>query len=218
MELANHQSTFFLQVIVFFSAIVTHLVRRNSRIITLYALQSLAISILLIIPAFEHQSIIFLSVAFLTFIVKVVIAPIFFYRFINKKELNISVSTYLNLPLTLAVILLLILFAKSDIFGAITFSHTAIYQLFYLPLATIFISAFLLINRKGALSQIIGILSLENGVVALTILLGIEQIPAIELGIIFNIFLWIAIATTFLSLIYTRFGSLDVTKMRHLKE
>ncbi len=64
----------------------------------------------------------------------------------------------------------------------------------------------------------IGILSLENGIVCFATFAGLEQTPGLQLGVIFDIFVWVIIATVFISMIYRHFGSLDVSAMRTLKE
>ena len=87
-----------------------------------------------------------------------------------------------------------------------------------LAVAMMLISVFLIINRKGALSQMIGVLSLENGIVSFACLAGLEQTPGLQLGIIFDILVWVIIATVFASMVYKQYGSLDVTAMTHLKE
>jgi hydrogenase-4 component E len=87
-----------------------------------------------------------------------------------------------------------------------------------LALAAIFISIFLSINRRGALSQIIGVLSLENGIIALTAFLGITESSGLDIGVSFDIAVWVVIAALFLSMMYKQFGSLDVSKLKELKE
>ena len=81
-----------------------------------------------------------------------------------------------------------------------------------------FLSLFLIINRKSALSQIVGILSLENSIVAFAIFAGLEQSLSLQIGILFDISVWLIIATVFMSMMYTHFGSLDVTDMKKLKD
>jgi hydrogenase-4 component E len=87
-----------------------------------------------------------------------------------------------------------------------------------LAMATIFASIFLSINRRGALSQIIGVLSLENGIVALTSFLGMAEASGLDIGVSFDIAVWVIIAVLFLSMMYKQFGSLDVSKLKELKE
>ena len=73
-------------------------------------------------------------------------------------------------------------------------------------------------NRKGAISQITGILSLENSIVAFGIVAGLEQSLALQLGIVFDVFVWLIIAIAFVSVVYRKIGSLDVTNMRKLRD
>jgi len=64
----------------------------------------------------------------------------------------------------------------------------------------------------------LGILSLENGIVSFALFAGLEQNPGLQLGITFDVLIWIIIASVFISMIYRQFGSLDVTTMKKLTE
>ncbi len=208
----------FLLEVVFGTIIFLHIAKKNFRAALSYGLQSLAITIILLSSFFETGNTLLLFIALLIFIVKVVIAPVFFIKLIQKHELTFSVSTYLNTPLTLIIIAILTFFAHSQKLAPLTGIVPANQDLLSLALASVFLSLFLVINRKGALSQIIGILSLENSIVAFTIFAGLEQSPMLQLGIIFNIFIWLVIASVFISMLYRHFGSLDITAMNNLKD
>ena len=66
----------------FVSTILMHVTRKNSTLITLYVVQSLAFVVFLaVIGAMEGDRILTV-VALLTFIIKVVVAPYFFYAII----------------------------------------------------------------------------------------------------------------------------------------
>ena len=127
-------------------------------------------------------------------------------------------STYLNTPITVLIIAALVAFTQTDVFRPLAQLAADGSNLLLLSVATIMISLFLIINRKGALSQMLGILSLENGIVSFALFAGLEQNPGLQLGITFNILIWIIIATVFISMIYRQFGSLDVTTMKKLTE
>lgn len=208
----------FLLGVVFGTIIFLHITKKNFGAALTYGLQSLAITGILLGSFFETNNLSLLFIALLVLLVKVILAPIFFIKLIQKHELTFSVSTYLNTPLTLIIIALLTFVAQSDKFAPLTSILPPNQALLSLAFSSILLSLFLLINRKGALSQIIGILSLENSIVAFTIFAGLEQSPALQLGIIFNIFIWLIIATVFVSMIYKHFGSLDITSMNNLKD
>ena len=122
------------------------------------------------------------------------------------------------MPLTLIAVAAIAAAAHSRVFGPLVNSVPANQRLLSLALSSLFISLFLIVNRKGALSQIIGILSLENSILVFAFFAGLEQSPALQIGILFDIFVWLIIATVFISMLYKHFGSLDVTKMKHLKD
>ena len=203
---------------IFLSAVLLHLTKKNFSAILLYFIQSLAIGILLFRPLAENFSLIILLMAGLTLAIKAVIAPLFFLRLVKRNQLKFSSSTYLNTPLTLVVIVILAALTNSRIFSHIASIEPASQKILSLAIAVILISFFLIINRKGAISQIIGILSLENGIVAFAVFSGLEQSPILQIGIMFDLLVWVIIAAVFISMIYRQFGSLDVTALKHLKE
>ncbi|MBI2463603.1 hypothetical protein HYV57_01465 [Candidatus Peregrinibacteria bacterium] len=208
----------FLSGTIFLSIIFLHLIKKNFEAVIAYGIQSFAIVVVLMGSFFETNNFPLLLLILVTLIVKVIVAPLFFIKLIQKHELTFSVSSYLNLPLTLIVIASFTAVAHSQKFSSLTNIIPAHFALLSLALSAIFISLFLIVNRKGALSQALGVLSLENSIVAFVFFAGLERSPGLQMGIIFDIFVWILIATVFVSMIYKHFGSLDVTSMKHLKE
>jgi len=208
----------FLEIVIFASAVFLHLTKKNSSAVRLYIAQSSAISLLLLLPAVEESSPLLVIAIIATITVKLFIAPYFFFGLIRKHRLKYSVSTYLNTPITVLIIAALVAFTRTDVFSPLAQLAIEGRNLLLLSVATIMISLFLIINRKGALSQMLGILSLENGIVSFALFAGLEQNPGLQLGITFNILIWIIIATVFISMIYRQFGSLDVTTMKKLTE
>lgn len=212
------QALLFLQIVIFSAAVFMHLMKKNSSVIRLYIAQSAAVSVLILMPAVEESSPLLIVAIASTVVVKLFVAPYFLFGLIRKHRLKFSVSTYLNTPITLLVIAALVALTRTDLFLPLGHLAPDGNNLLLLYVATIMISLFLSINRKGALSQMLGILSLENGIVSFAISAGLEQNPGLQLGITFNILIWIIIATVFISMIFRQFGSLDVTTMKRLTE
>lgn len=208
----------FLIEIVFLTIVFSHIAKKNFGVVWAYGIQSFAIVLILFNAFLQTGSLSLLLITVLAFTVKVVLAQIFFIRLIQKHELKFLVTTYLNMPLTLIVIGVLTSIAHSEKFISLTSIIPANQALSAIAFSSMFLSLFLIINRKGALSQIIGILSFENSIVAFAVFSGLEQSPTLQMGIIFDIFIWLIIATVFISMLYKHFGSLDVTSMTSLKE
>lgn len=194
-----------------------HLTKKNSSLVFLYVCQSLLTVILLYLSSSEGLSYSLALVLLITFVIKVIIAPYFFMKFIKKSQMKFASNVYLNTPLTLIAVASLVIIAFSQ-FKPLAILSPGNENSLLLSIATIFISFLLIINHKGALSQIFGVLAIENGIVSFAALAGLEETFSLRVGIIFDIFIWIIIATIFVSMIYKQFGSLDVTAMKHLKD
>lgn len=208
----------FLLEAMFLTVVFLHISKKNTGALIAYVIQSLALAAILFNSFLETGHLSLLVVVFLVLIVKAILAPLFFLRLIKKYASAFSVSTYLNISLTLIIIFVLTFIAHSQKLTPLTSIIPANQPLLSLALATMFISLFLIINRKGAISQIIGILSFENSIITFIIFAGLEQSPGFQIGIMFNILIWIIIATVFVSIIYKHFGSLDVTSMKSLTD
>lgn len=200
------------------TVIFLHISKKNFPAVLAYSLQSLMVVAILMSSFVETGHIFMLFVILSALLVKVILTPVFFIRLINKNKLQFSVSTYLNTPLSLITIAIITLIAYSHKLESLTNIVPANHAFLSLMLSSVLLSIFLLINRKGALSQIIGILSLENSIVVFSIFAGLEQSPELQLGILFNIFIWMMIATVFMSMILRHFGSLNITAMNKLKD
>ncbi len=213
-----HEYFFALDLVAFLATIALHLVKTNRNLIRLYLLQSLAVTTFLLVVGLTNGDNGIIFVASLMFGIKVVAAPLFFSRLIRRYGTRFTTNNYLSTPLTLAVLMLLVSFSYSSVFLPLTLLAPGAFGILPLNLSLILISIFLLINRRGAFSQMLGILSLENSILLLASFIGIRQPVAFEVGIVFDIVIWMIIAQVFISLIYRQFGSLNVDKMKRLIE
>ena len=218
MSYFTSEFLFFLETVLFLSVIFMHLAKKNFAVIFLYAVQSFIVTFILFSSSLKEDSLLLMAVATATFFVKVVIAPYFFFGLMKKHRLQFSVSTYLNGPMTLIVLTLLTAFSYSHFFRPLTILSPYDGDALLLAVGMILISLFLIVNRKGVLSQMVGILSLENAIVSFAYVTGLEASAGAQVGILFDILVWIVIATGFASMIYRHFGSLDASAMQHLKE
>jgi len=215
---SSPQLLFILGSIVFVSGVLLHLAKKNYLAVRIYILQSLAIGGLLLVSLLSDFSGLLLTAVVCTVIVKGLVAPYFFFKLIKKNQLQFSASTYLNTPVTLLFVALIVVLVRMIFVKSLQSFVGIDANLLLLALSTIFVSVFVLINRKGALSQILGVLSLENSIVSFALFAGLEQSPALQFGITFDILIWVMIASVFVTMIYKQFGTLDVTSMKNLTE
>lgn len=208
----------FLFAIFFITTVSLHIGKKIFGAAMAYSVQSFVIVLLIAGSFVQTGSIALLFVALLVLVTKVILTPILITRAMKKSGLKFLMDTYVNIPMTLVIIAVITAVAHSSLFAPLVSIIPANKELLSLSLSTILISFFLIVNHKGAISQIIGVLSLENSIVAFVFFAGLEQSLSLQIGIMFDIVIWIIIATVFASMIYRHFGSLDVTEMEHLKD
>lgn len=214
----NEDISLITALIMFLSIVYINIARKNSAIIVSYTLQSIALAGLLINEALNESSFEKWLLVFIILLVKVIITPQIFWRFLQNQKQNFSDVKYLNTPLTLFMLILITFFAQSPFLSPLTnvLFHNQLPVVSTLLISSIIMSFFIAINRKGAFSQIIGILSLENAIFAFGIFLETKQSISLEIGIIFDVLLWVIISSFYIKTIYSHFKSLDVTKLKEL--
>ncbi|MEK7572011.1 MAG: hypothetical protein AAB553_07095 [Patescibacteria group bacterium] len=200
------------------SSVMMHIVKKNNTLVNAYIMQSLCLIILLGVELSHQFSLGLVVITLVMVMIKIIIAPMVFSGIIKQSHLNLSTSTYLNIPMTLCVLLALLGFAQSDVLSPFFLLLPVGSEMRIMLIGNLFMSIFLIINRKGALSQIIGVLSLENAIFVLGLFLGIRQLHALELGILFDIFFWIVASSMFVKMIYQKFGSFDISSLNQLKK
>lgn len=195
-----------------------HLVRKNRNEALLYGIQSLAVVAVMVTSLVEHYAVSLLVMTLITFLVKVVLAPWFFLRLVKRHEIKLKAKSYANGPETLAILVALVVLAGSGLFAPLTTIVPGNHSFLVLALTAMLISIMVMINRRGALSQIVGVLSLENSIVVFAILAGLEQSAVLQAGIIFDVSVWLVVAVTMVSLVYKHHGSLDISTMKKLRD
>jgi hydrogenase-4 component E len=199
-------------------ALLMNLVSKNTTLVGLYALQSaiVAVTLIALSNAEGAQGLFFAGI--LTLIVKTIAAPVFLTHLIARYGARFAAKPYLSVPLSVCALAVIVAASYSFVFTEIQdFAGSTTIPLL---VASIFSVLFLMVNRRGALSQIAGVLALENVVVLFAALIGVEHSLALELVITFDIAVWIAIASAFLTMMYRQFGEIEdaAVHMTHLTE
>jgi hydrogenase-4 component E len=83
---------------------------------------------------------------------------------------------------------------------------------------TIFVGLFLIVSRKKAITQVLGYLTLENGIYAFGVALAHEEPLLIELGILLDVFVAVFVMGIMIFHINREFDHIDSDKLSVLKE
>jgi hydrogenase-4 component E len=192
--------------------------RRIISLINLFTLQGLVLMLATLVVAYTtQQNHLYVSAA-ATLVLKVILLPWFLYWLIHKLNVRWDVESVVNIPVQMLIGIALVIFAFnlaapiSQMAGTITKSALGI------AIASILLSFLMMITRRKAVSQVIGFLSMENGLffAATSATYGMPMV--VELGILFDVLVAALIFGVFFFHIRETFESLDIHHLEKLKE
>jgi len=185
-----------------------------------YRYQAIALSGITAIIAFVTGAWELYIAAALTILIKAIIIPIVLLRvtgglsFVSRYELNPYISVRLSTIIS-ALLVALSYFLTQQI----PFKSDQILRA-YLPvsISLLLIGLFVMVNRRVALNQVVGLLILENGLFlfATTLTRGVSII--IEIGIFIDILVGVIISASLMSRISHTFDNLNVDNLEQLKD
>lgn len=155
--------------------------------------------------------------ALLTLVLKTIVIPQVFFRIVRRLGMRKETESYINVPFTLllAVILTFVSFyvtGDGKIFKSISSRE-------FVPLAvsTVFFGMLVMTTRKKALTQVLGLLLLENGLFLMAITMTFGMPMLVEIGIFFDVLIAVLIMGIFVFKIRGAFEGIDVDDMTVLK-
>lgn len=192
--------------------------RRTQRLITLFAWQGAILFVSTCLVAYgEGLRELYYSAA-LTLILKVILLPWILHRLIQRLGAQWDSETLVNIPTTMLVGVVLVIFAFGLAQPISVLSTTITRNTLGIALAVIFLAFLMMITRRKAVTQVIGFLAMENGLffAATSATYGMPMV--IELGIALDLLVGVFILGIFFFQIREQFDSLDLRHLEALKE
>ena len=192
--------------------------RRVLSLIDLYAAQGLALAVSTAIVAHATAQPHLWWSAGLTLVLKVMLLPWILHRLIRKLDVKWDVEGLINVPTTMLIGIVLVVFAFNLAVPIAQLASTVTRSLLGIALATVLLSFLMMITRRKAISQVIGFLSMENGLffAATSATYGMPMV--VELGIALDILVAMLILGVFFFQIREQFDSLDLAHLEKLRE
>jgi hydrogenase-4 component E len=192
-----------------------------STLVRLFALQSTSLGALAITVAFETDAAHIYAVAVLTIGIKGAVIPWMLMYVMRQIKIEREIEPIVGIPMALLLCggLTVVAFYLTQpiifVGGAI---DTITKNCLAISLAVVFIGFFTMISRKKAITQIMGLLTMENGLflAAISVTYGMPLI--VELGIFFDILMAVLIMGLFAFRINRTFASVDTTILRRLRD
>lgn len=192
--------------------------RRIVSLINLFMIQGAALAAASFLLAYVTQHPDLYISGLLTLVLKVVFIPWMLHRVIRKLNVRWDVETLINIPTTMLVGIGLVIFAFSLALPISRLSDSLAGGALGIALACVMLSFMMMITRSKAIPQVIGFLSMENGLLfaATTVTSGMPMI--VEFGIALDVLVGVLILGVFMFQIREKFDSLDIRKLENLKE
>jgi hydrogenase-4 component E len=172
--------------------------------------------ILAMIGYFGHDSELYFVAGFM-FILKALILPFYLDRMRINLKVTRETDPYVNNASSLILAGLLVLLAYAITRPLMLVSSLPTRNGIPLAMGLIFVGLFVILSRKKALTQIIGFLVLENGIVLLAAL-GTYGIPLIvELGVFLDVLMGFLVMQVLVYQIQGTFESIDIDQLNQLK-
>ncbi len=192
--------------------------RRVVTLVNLYALQGAVLAAAtLLLARRTGQEHLYVSAA-LTLALKVALLPWLLHRLIHRLEVYWDTESLLNVSGTLLVGLVIVVFAFSLAQPIARLASTATRSAVGIALSVVLLAFLMMITRRKAMSQVVGFLSMENGVFfgAMSASYGMPMV--VELGVALDVLVAVLVLGVFFFQIRERFESLDLHHLERLKE
>jgi hydrogenase-4 component E len=187
-----------------------------------FALQSFLLACIAITIAYYNNAPhIYVAAAFML-LVKAILLPVVFERLVAKIEIRQEIEPIVNAPITVIVTGLLTLLAyvvaesfhrPDEPLGPASLGHNTL----AVAIALFLIGFFMMVNRRKALTQVLALLSLENGIFLAAISLTYGMPMIVEVGIFFDVLVAGMVLAILVYRIRETFDSTDVSRLSRLK-
>jgi hydrogenase-4 component E len=178
-------------------------------------------SIAVTIAYFNHAPHIYI-VAALTLVFKVIVVPVVLERLLTKIEIRQEIEPFVNVPLSVIIsgLLTLLAYVVAESFhrpeiatGPASLGHNTL----AVAIAVFLIGFFMMVNRRKALSQVLGLLCAENGLLLAAISLTYGMPLIVEAGVFFDVLVAALLLAILIYRIRETFDDMDVSRLSRLR-
>lgn len=183
-----------------------------------FALQSFVLAFLSVLIAIYTDSFQLFGVGVALVIVKVVVIPRVLNRAVAKIGISRVAAPYLGTAPALIVCVLLAIIAFYVMTPIASSNPLPTADAMPFAFAGVLIGFFIMVDRRRAVTQILGFLMLENGIFLLALLTTYGVPFIVEMGVFLDVLVAVLIMEVFVYHIKDNFDSIDVGELGKLKE
>ena len=190
--------------------------------IRMFGLQSFLLAAIAgTIAFFNHANHVYIA-AGLTLVLKALALPVLLERIVARVGIQQEIEPLINVPLSVLIsgglTLVGYIVAESFYHPEETSAPAALgHNTLAIAIALFLIGFFMMLNRRKALTQVLGLLSMENGLFLAAISLTYGMPLVVEIGIFFDVLVAAMVLGILVYRIGETFDSTDVSKLRRLR-
>ena len=215
-ELAATKALASSAAFLFMTLLLMAAAKRISTCVALFAVQCAVITAEILAIAYVQRSAEALAVAILVLTVKVIAIPYALIWIVKEikiaREVQSSTTPAQSVFIT-AGLILLAFFAVQPYARSLRVDMSMLAA----AIALVLTGAFVMVSRKKALMQVVGLLVLENGIFLAALITTFGMPLIIEIGIAFELLMGVVLMGIFVFRIRDTFDHLDVSKLRRLR-
>jgi hydrogenase-4 component E len=188
--------------------------------IRLFAVQSFFLGVVAFLVVLGYGETHILIAAVLTIAIKAVAIPVVLTKVIERLHVRKEIDFIVNVSVSLLLCGVIVILADSvanSILSGQQDNASGVSRVLSVSIAVMLIGLFIMMSRKKAVTQIVGLLTMENGIFlsGLSITYGMPLI--VEVGIFFDILIAVLILGVFVFRISKTFESISIESLRSLR-
>jgi hydrogenase-4 component E len=187
--------------------------------IRIFAAQSFLLAAIAGIIAFFNHAPHIYAAAILTLLAKGILVPWGLERLVGRVGIRQEIEPILNVPMSVVISggLTLVGYMVAEPFYRPEEAHVLGHNVLAVAISLFLIGFFMMINRRKALTQVLALLSLENGLFLAAISLTYGMPLVVELGVLFDVLVAVMVLGILVYRIRESFESMDVSRLRRLR-
>jgi hydrogenase-4 component E len=182
---------------------------RLSALLNTYALHALVLALSVAWQAFIQDAPHLYLTAAIALAFKAVVIPVTLHRIVRRLGIHREIETVVGIGLTMLAGMALVALAMAVMLRVTPEAAPLARQDLAFALAVVLLGLLLMVTRRNAVSQVVGFMSLENGLVLAAT--GARGMPlVVEISVAFSILIAFIVIGIFLFRIRERFDTVDV--------
>jgi hydrogenase-4 component E len=155
----------------------------------------------------------------LTLVFKAILLPVMLERLVTKINIRQEIQPFVNVPISVIISggLTLLAYSVAESFQRPEEAARLGHNTLAVAISLFLIGFFMMVNRRKALTQVLGLLSLENGLLLAAMSLTYGMPLIVEVGIFFDVLVAALLLAILIYRIRETFDSMDVSRLSRLR-